>query len=121
MAPADEYFGNLQMSVLGIRNELRELQSKVDAAPDRGDLVLPMAALVEDALNDWQAHYPADPWLPKSLFALEHVYSKVRSQAGHQAAMRAVAWLISRYSNTIFADEALRDVESSACVTQLAC
>lgn len=111
VAPADEYFGNLKMSVLGIRNELRLLESRVDAAPDQGDRILTMASFVEDALSDWESHYPADPWLAKSVYALEHVYSKVKSEAGRRSAMRVLSWLISRYSNTVFPEEALNDLE----------
>jgi hypothetical protein len=120
VAPADEYFGNLQLSVLGIRNELRDLQAEIQTAPQRSDVVLLTAGLVEDAVTDWEAHYPADPWLPKTLYALEQVYLKIRSPAGHQAAMRVVSRLTSRYSNSIFAREALRDVRY-ACSSQLAC
>jgi hypothetical protein len=113
IAPADEYFGRLKMSVLGIRNELLQLESKIDAAPYAGDSIMSTAALVEDALHDWQNHYPGDPWLAKSVYQLEHMYAKVRSEAGHRSAMRVLSWLIASYSNTPYPQEALDDVAKS--------
>jgi hypothetical protein len=65
LAPADEYFGRLKMSVLGIRNELNTLERRV-AGGDRNVASLSgKLAMVDDAINDWRVHYPRDNWLPR--------------------------------------------------------
>jgi len=65
VAPADEYFGRLKMSILGIRNRIHDIQQRLaQAAFDRG-AVAGQLALVEDAMRDWEARYPADPWSPR--------------------------------------------------------
>lgn len=66
LAPADEYFGRMKMSVLGIRNALNGLERRVESG-DRS--VGSMLALVDDAISDWRSKYPHDTWLRR--FAAE--------------------------------------------------
>jgi hypothetical protein len=60
LAPADEYFGRMKMSVLGIRNALDGLERRAQSG-DRN--VTSMLALVDDAIADWRSKYPRDTWL----------------------------------------------------------
>jgi hypothetical protein len=62
LAPADEYFGRMKMSVLGIRNALDGLERRA-ANGDRS--VGSMLALVDDAISDWRSKYPRDTWLQR--------------------------------------------------------
>lgn len=65
LAPADEYFGQLRMSVLGIRNELNTLERRA-ADGDRNIAAMSgKLAFVDDAMRDWRVHYPHDNWLPR--------------------------------------------------------
>lgn len=106
VAPADEYFGRLKMSILGIRNQLRDLGLKLQYAPDRGDDVLGTASFIEDALHDWEHKYPADPWLAKSVYQLTSLYARVHSPQGQQCATRAFRWLQTRYARSTYAAQA---------------
>ena len=106
VAPADEYFGHLKMSILGIRNQLRDLGLRLQYAPDRGGDILGAAGFVEDALHDWEHKYPADPWLAKSVYQLTSLYARVRSVEGQQDATRVFHWLQTRYARTIYAVQA---------------
>ncbi len=92
VAPADEYFGRLKMSILGVRNQLKDLTAKVQFAPDRGGDILGAATMVEDAIRDWEHKYPQDSWLPKSVFLLSqtlriHSYGRRPAPREHDAAM----------------------------------
>ncbi len=62
-APADEYFGHIRYSVLGIKNALRTLALEVERGDDGPDLRR-HARHLYGAINDWACQYPADPWLP---------------------------------------------------------
>lgn len=106
VAPADEYFGRLKMSILGIRNQLRDLTLRLQYAPDRSADVLGTASFVEDALHDWEHKYPADPWLAKSVYDLTNLYASVHSAMGHADAVRAFNWLQYRYPRTSYAVQA---------------
>lgn len=65
LAPADEYFGRMRMSVLGIRNALDTLERRAAGHDARIASLTGQLALIDDALNDWRAHYPRDTWLPR--------------------------------------------------------
>jgi len=110
VAPADEYFGRLKMSVLGIANELNKLQSQVDGQPEMSASVLDPASLVEDAIHDWERHYPGDPWLAKDVYKLTHLYANVRTDEGHTRAVRGIAWLRAKYQASGFAQKAMGEV-----------
>lgn len=93
VAPADEYFGKLKMSILGIRNTIRDQGQKVDYYPDKADSTLNAIALAEDAIHDWQHKYPCDSWLPGSIYALEHFYAKLHTADGVKHVHATYAWL----------------------------
>jgi hypothetical protein len=65
LAPADEYFGRLRMSVLGIRNELTTLERRASGGDRNVAAMSGKLALVDDAIRDWRVHYPRDTWLPR--------------------------------------------------------
>ena len=65
LAPADEYFGQLRMSVLGIRNELNTLERRASSGDRNVAAMSGKLALVDDAMRDWRARYPRDTWLPR--------------------------------------------------------
>lgn len=94
VAPLDEYFGRMKMSVLGIQNELRLLRSRAIAHPHHAESVLGMASLIEDAMHEWQRRYPADPWLATDLRRLQNLYLAVPTTDGMTRAHRILAWLL---------------------------
>lgn len=100
VAPADEYFGRLKMSILGIQNQLRDLALRLAYTPNKSEDVLGSAAMVEDAMQDWEHKYPADPWLPKSVYNLAMLYSNVHTAHGHVRAVHALRWMLARYGRT---------------------
>lgn len=83
-APADEYFGRLGESVLGIRNSLDSIDQKSD-----GDMLSPDALAnlddQQDAIVSLEQKYPNDPWLPRFLSRLSSDYAR----AGESSTPRA--------------------------------
>ncbi len=98
VAPADEYFGPLKLSVLGIRNHLNDAASRLDRKADvRAEDALRGAQFVEKSLRDWERKYPEDTWLAPMLLALERVYEKIPRELGGEHADRVAVWLMERY------------------------
>lgn len=78
LAPADEYFGRMKMSVLEIGNRLHDLTRRCDANPVmQAGSIAHDSGLIEDAIRDWQRKYPADPWIPKDMTSLERIHVKL--------------------------------------------
>ncbi|GAC1390605.1 MAG: hypothetical protein NVSMB31_07690 [Vulcanimicrobiaceae bacterium] len=112
-APADEYFGHLKMSILGIRNQLVRLTRQVEQNPSEGDSTTGPASLTEESIKEWEQKYPSDPWLAKTVYMLVHMYAKIPSAAGHSSALRALGWLISKYPNSEFASQAMEEMKQT--------
>jgi hypothetical protein len=94
VAPADEYFGRLKMSILGIRNTIKDEGLKIDSDISQGATVVKSCAYTEDALHDWEKKYPQDSWIPHTLFVLERVYAKVDSDEARAKAKATMLWLV---------------------------
>lgn len=97
VAPADEYFGKLKMSILGIRNTIKDQGLKIDVDPDKAPTTLNAIALTEDAIHDWEHKYPCDSWLPGTLYALEHFYLKIHTDDGVKHVHATFSWLRRDY------------------------
>jgi hypothetical protein len=106
VAPADEYFGRLKMSILGIRNQLHDLDARLQFSPEKSEDVIGSASMVEDALHDWEHKYPADPWLAKDVFELTQMYSRIHTTHGRQVTAHTLHWLLQRYGKTRYASQA---------------
>ncbi len=103
LAPADRYFGRLKMSILGVRNALAELSARADAQPDQAEHIYDKAVLVEDALHDWQRHFPRDPWIPKYAYALAQLYGKLEMDDARARKNDTLDWLIATYPESEYA------------------
>ncbi len=103
VAPADEYFGRMKMSILSIRNAIKDLGLKAEAHPENAESIFGTASLTEDAIRDWEQKYPLDTWLAKTVFSLQRMYAKVPTDEGRARARKAQQWVVARYGTTEFA------------------
>jgi hypothetical protein len=98
VAPADEYFGRLKLSILGIRNTIKDMGLKADADPSHAAAsVMGSVALTEDAMHDWEKKYPRDTWIPPAILSLERLYAKVDSDEARVKAKFVMVWLVRDY------------------------
>jgi len=100
LAPADEYFGHYNLSVLGIANTIRDSGARIDAGTDPQSMVNGPLSFVTDAIKDWETKYPTDPWIAKDLLALEAVYLRVPGDDGFGLAKKTEAWLVADYPDS---------------------
>lgn len=103
LAPADEYFGRLKMSVLGIQNVIKDKYRSVQGDPSKTDSIFGALAMVEDAIHDWESKYPGDTWIAKDLLALELAYLAASGEKAHSIAIRIEAWLQHDYARSPYA------------------
>ncbi|HEX3465431.1 MAG TPA: hypothetical protein VHS78_15385 [Candidatus Elarobacter sp.] len=101
-APADEYFGRLQMSILGVRNKVKDLGLDADIHPDHEKAILGNAVWVEDAMRDWAKKYPFDKWLPRYAYALEQMYEHIPGDEAHRRALRQISYLTAYFPQTVY-------------------
>jgi hypothetical protein len=112
-APADEYFGPTHMSILGIRNSIKDTnQWAVGAGEETGHNLLHMLLLTEQAFHDWQRKYPHDTWIPTNGYEMVDDFAKLDAETPnenpHVAAIHGIDlgnWLDSTYPGNQYASK----------------
>ncbi len=99
-APADQYFGPLKMSALGVRNRLSALGKRYHARTITNDDIIHDAKLIEASMAAWQQAYPHDPWVVSTYFHLEQVYQAVQSSNGRTHATIVLKFIAKEYPKT---------------------
>lgn len=117
LAPADEYFGPMKLSILGIRNTIRDLGLKYDADPSNADGTIASAAFAEKAIKAWQQKYPRDTQLPRNIYFLEHLYAKIQTPAGSQKTYATETWLFTSYGGSAQARQLRKEVAAAKNAT----
>jgi hypothetical protein len=112
VAPADEYFGRMKLSILGINNivhdtKLREAYDPAHAADNFTKL-----SFAEDALEDWAAKYPGDNWLPGKAYFMSHEFWAMNTPDADRAAERCRALLLHRFAQSPYAVKAHDEIAS---------
>jgi hypothetical protein len=99
-APADEYFGPLRLSVLGLRNSLTETASRIERGQFDSESTLEHLALLEASLRDWEARYPGDAWLPRMVLNLHRTYRSMDTDEALLRSIDAASWLMRDYAGS---------------------
>ena len=94
LAPGDEYFGPLKQSIIGIRNTIRDLGLRYDVNHDIGKQTVSSAELTERSIRDWEHRYPHDDQVPRAVFLLQRLYTKVLTQPSRDRARATAQWLM---------------------------
>jgi hypothetical protein len=97
LAPADEYFGRLKMSILGIKNTIRDLGARYAVNHDIADRTVITAADTEGAIRDWERKYPHDKDVARSMYYLQRLYTTVACESGKAKAHMVAMWLFADY------------------------
>jgi hypothetical protein len=108
-APADEYFGRMKLSYLGINNSLKDATIMAGDHTDFSGVVQKIQ-FAEDAFLDWERKYPKDPQLARSMFLLARAYIKVWTADGQQKAALYYFTLTDKYGSTYFGKQAKADL-----------
>jgi hypothetical protein len=100
LAPADEYFGPLRQSIIGINNTIRDLGRRYDVNHDIPSQTLASAELTERSIRDWEHKYPRDTQLPRSVYLLQRLYTKVLYQPSRDRAHDTATWLFTDFRDS---------------------
>jgi hypothetical protein len=108
-APADEYFGKMKMSFLGMNNTFRDAAiSSGDHTTDSG--IINKVKLAEDALEAWGKKYPRDPQLARTYYLATLVERKIWTKANQDHAWIYLNRLISLFPDSYFGKVLKKDL-----------
>jgi hypothetical protein len=88
------------MSILGIRNTIRDLGARYDVNHDIGHQTFTSAQLTERAIHDWEHRYPHDGQVPKAIYLLQRLYTKVLTQESRDRAGATAKWMFADYASS---------------------
>jgi len=97
LAPADEYFGQLKLSILGIKNTIKDLGLRYDVNHDIAKQTIASAAFTESAIRDWEHKYPHDREVPRAMYFLQRLYAHIVYDQSQLKAKATAAWLFADY------------------------
>jgi hypothetical protein len=98
LAPADEYFGKMGYSVLGMENELKRINTYLDYR--YGDREANAAVLVAEAVDDMHRIYPRDRDMPKLLYACMTTLDRMDASSAKESAERMRSILTVEYQDS---------------------
>ncbi|MGA8535509.1 MAG: hypothetical protein WB615_15480 [Candidatus Tumulicola sp.] len=98
LAPADEYFGRMGMSILGIENQLKHINFMLDY--NYGNRESSDAVLVAESIDDMHKVYPRDRDLPMLLYWCYTTLQRMDDQESRGAATHLRAILTVEYQDS---------------------
>lgn len=98
LAPADEYFGPMGMSILGIQNEIKRVNAYLDAG--WGDRESGAAIQIAVSVDDLHKVYPRDRDLPSLLFSIYKTLGRVGTSDSSGAAAHIRSILTVEYQDS---------------------
>ncbi|HXB82826.1 MAG TPA: hypothetical protein VNU22_05695 [Candidatus Acidoferrum sp.] len=102
-APADEYFGKLNMSALRVRYETMQLKQRYEThhlLPEQAEHLL---LLTEDSFDHWAARYPNDPWLASTGLLLAALYAELPGDVAREHAVRLYVYVKVHFPHSRYA------------------
>lgn len=117
-APADQYFGRLKLSNLGVRNIIHALQVE-----GHSPLALPLERTrimgVETAIAEWGDAYPRDTWLRGAMLNFAGVMAGKRDVDTDRIAIDLYLETSMRYPNTRWSKQALAQLAALSPVNAI--
>jgi hypothetical protein len=98
LAPADEYFGRMGYSVLGIDNELKHVNFMLDY--NYGNREASATLLIVDAVESMHRVYPRDRDMPKLLLELIKTLGRMDAPETKAASVRLKTLLTIEYQDS---------------------
>ena len=105
LAPADEYFGRMGYSILGIENELKHINFMLDY--NYGNREAAQTVLVAEAIDEMHKVYPRDRDMPKLLYSCLTTLNRMTSEDAKSASAHLRSILTIEYQDSPEARKAL--------------
>ena len=106
VAPADEYFGRMKLSILGISNTIHDTKLREGYDPVHAAANFDKLSLAEEALEDWSKKYPHDTWLPGKAYYMSHEFWAMNTADGDREAERCRSLLFTHFATSPYTTKA---------------
>jgi hypothetical protein len=104
-APADRYFGRLQMSSLRVRYETMQLKKRYETHELLPEETEHLLVLTQDSFDSWRRAYPEDAWLPSTGYEIAQLYAELPGGTARTRAVTLYVYVKSQFPKTKYAAE----------------
>jgi hypothetical protein len=108
-APADEYFGKMKLSFLGINNTFHD-ETIVSGAYTVDPTVIGKVSFADDAMRAWMAKYPNDPQLARTFYLGIQTFKKIYTQQYQDKAWEYMHLIVQKFPSTFFGKQVKKDL-----------
>jgi hypothetical protein len=108
-APADQYFGRMKMSYLGINNTFRDARISTGSRTTSGAIITKVE-LADDALRAWARLYPKDPQLPRSYFLAADLFRRIWVKSYQERAWQYMQTIATLFPATYFGKQVRKEL-----------
>jgi hypothetical protein len=108
-APADEYFGKMKMSYLGMNNTFHDA-TIMSGLHTTNPGIISKVAFAEDALADWERRYPHDPQLARTYYLAIRSEQRIWLEPNQQRAWIYMNRIVKVFPNSYFAKQVKKDM-----------
>lgn len=91
------------MSSLRIRYEVMQLKARYETHRLLPNEVEHLLLFTEDALHDWAAQYPKDPWLASTAFEIAQLYAELPGATARDRGVALLVYVKSHFRTTPYA------------------
>ncbi len=100
LAPADEYFGKLRLSVVRMHHQVFALKDDLHRRRQRISAISHEADSIGEAFFDWAHRFPKDRWVPRTGWELATLYEELPGKDAREQAVTLLTFVRDRYAKT---------------------
>lgn len=110
LAPADEYFGKMRLSVVRIHHQVFSLKDDLHHRRLRITAISHEADDIGDAYYDWAHRFPKDRWVPRTGWELATLYEELPGADARDHAVGLLSFVRDHYGDTSFGDSSVKEL-----------
>jgi hypothetical protein len=110
LAPADEYFGKMRLSVVRMHHEVFALKDDLHHRRQRISAIAHEADDISDACYEWARRFPKDRWVPRTAWELATLYEELPGADARDHAITLLDFLRDHYGDSSFGAASVKEL-----------
>lgn len=110
LAPADEYFGKMRLSVVRMHHQVFALKDDLHHRRTRIAAISHEADDISEAYYDWAHRFPKDRWVPRTSWELATLYEELPGADARDHAVALLNFVRDHYGDSSFGGASVKEL-----------
>jgi len=110
LAPADEYFGKMRLSVVRMHHQVFALRDDLHHRRARIATISHEADDISEAYYDWAHRFPKDRWVPRTGWELATLYEELPGAVARDHAVALLSFVRDHYGDSSFGSASVKEL-----------